>query len=215
MTLEPQIEAGRKLVARLEKYTYTELSDIPPEERMASAEVFGWFKATHSLIVDAFGDPSKQLERWDELQTEMGKIEMDEVSRHTYKEANAAIRRIHPSMGLLTEFQLYLNAHPKDQALAKQIIRHNPWISGSFYLFAFLSILVALRIVFGQLSPWLLAPTVFGSLLGVTVVGAFQLRNDDQLREKPFLQLMSLSLRSLPLIGHLMPHGASTNDTGT
>jgi hypothetical protein len=39
------------------------------------------------------------------------------------------------------------------------------------------------------------------SILGVSVIGALQLRNDARLREKSFLELMRLTFSYLPILG--------------
>jgi hypothetical protein len=41
---------------------------------------------------------------------------------------------------------------------------------------------------------------IIGTLLGVSIIGAFQLRQNERVSEKTFLSLMSLALRHLPSI---------------
>jgi internalin A len=79
----------------------------------------------------------------------------------------------------------------------------NPWISGSFYLFALVVILAVLMVAGNVLSPWWLPVTILGGLLLVTVVGALQLRNDDKLTDRRFIQLMRLAFHQIPLLGNL------------
>jgi hypothetical protein len=78
--------------------------------------------------------------------------------------------------------------------------KNNPWISGSFYLFAIVAILAVLATIVKILNPWILPPLILGGLLLVTVVSAFQLRNDERLSEKGFLTLMIESFKRLPLL---------------
>jgi hypothetical protein len=82
---------------------------------------------------------------------------------------------------------------------------NNPWISGSFYLFVILCIVVIVRVAFGPLQPmWI--PVVFvGGILCTAVIGALQLRNDDRLKEKGFLELMFKTLEYIPLIRSVIP----------
>jgi len=94
------------------------------------------------------------------------------------------------SAGLLT----------KSRELPVRTMPNNPWLSGSFYLFAVvLLIIVALtaaRIVTVFMLPIVL---IFG-IVALSVVGAMQLRHDGNLSEKSFLSLMLASLKSLPLL---------------
>lgn len=83
---------------------------------------------------------------------------------------------------------------------------NNPWVSGSFYLVCILSVLVAIRVIFGQMSPWFIPVVVAGGILVVSVIGALQLRNDERLKEVSFLKLMFKSLGYLPLLRTLLPH---------
>ena len=76
----------------------------------------------------------------------------------------------------------------------------NPWISGSFYLFALLAVLATLLTAARILPVPVLPVVIIGGILGVMVVGAFQLKNDDRLKDEPFVRLMVLTLQSLPLL---------------
>ncbi len=76
----------------------------------------------------------------------------------------------------------------------------SPWLSGSFYLFAFVMVIAASAAVAYALS-WIAVPAVLVTgALGVSVVGAFQLRHDYRLKEKNFLDLMGETYRQLPFI---------------
>lgn len=88
-----------------------------------------------------------------------------------------------------------------DGKIADEVLRRSPWFSGSFYIATLLVLLVAFTIVAGNVPP-LMFPVVVGSaLVGLTLVGALQLRNDDRLSQKNFLHLVDLSMRRvfLPL----------------
>ncbi|MDX3664009.1 hypothetical protein PV646_42565 [Streptomyces sp. ID05-26A] len=77
-------------------------------------------------------------------------------------------------------------------------LTRSPWVSGSFYLVLFV-VATAVLLVVGQLaSIWVLPVVVVGGLLAVTVVGAFQLRQDDKVTERGFLHLMIAVLGRLP-----------------
>ncbi len=76
----------------------------------------------------------------------------------------------------------------------------SPWASGSFYLVVFIVVIVALSVV-GRLLPIYALPTVLiGGLLALSMIGAFQLRQDEKLSQKNFLELMALSFKYLPWI---------------
>jgi hypothetical protein len=76
----------------------------------------------------------------------------------------------------------------------------NPWVGGSFYLLAFSVVVVAL-IVISIYVAWYFVPAVIvGAILMLTVIGAFTLRGNEQMRDEPFLKLMEMSFRNLPLI---------------
>ena len=78
--------------------------------------------------------------------------------------------------------------------------KNSPWLSGSFYLFSII-VLVALFSVIGANLPWhILVIALIGGLLAISIIGAFQLRNDDSLSEKNFLSLMVETFKRLPLL---------------
>ena len=84
--------------------------------------------------------------------------------------------------------------------VAKGAPRPNPWVSGSFYL-AVAVVLLTLLLVISRTVPWWAFPLVIlGGLIGVTVIGAFQLRQDRALSEEGFLSLMLATLRQFPLL---------------
>ena len=76
----------------------------------------------------------------------------------------------------------------------------SPWISGSFYLVALLLIVAMLGVVADVAPIWVLPGVVVGGLLGLSMIGALQLRHDGHLDEQGFLRLMWLTLHQLPLV---------------
>lgn len=90
-----------------------------------------------------------------------------------------------------------LDALLTDSGRANMVLRESPWFSGSFYLVAFIVILVAIGALQNFVSGWAFPLALVGSILGLCVVGAFQLRNDERLSERSFLILMRLSLGRL------------------
>ena len=76
----------------------------------------------------------------------------------------------------------------------------SPWLSGSFYLVVFIVVIAALSVV-GKILPIFALPAVIiGGLIALSVIGALQLRHDERLGEKNFLELMALSFKYLPWI---------------
>lgn len=84
----------------------------------------------------------------------------------------------------------------------------SPWFSGLFYLTAVV-VIVSLLLVVSRVAPWWAFPVVVvGGVLLVSVVGAFQMRQDDRLSERGFVRLMGNVLRRLPLVIARSPKGA-------
>jgi len=78
--------------------------------------------------------------------------------------------------------------------------KNNPWLSGSFYLFVAFVIIVGLAVI-SNLVHWALLPIIIiGGILLIGVIGAFQLRNDDKLKDENFIKLMSETYKRLPLL---------------
>ena len=78
--------------------------------------------------------------------------------------------------------------------------KNNPWKSGSFYLCAYI-LLIGSTVTISFFTPAFLIPiVVIAALLGLVVLGAFQLRNDDKLSNKSFIELMKLTLKQLPFL---------------
>lgn len=78
--------------------------------------------------------------------------------------------------------------------------RSNPWISGSFYLFAVALVITLLAFLSNKVDILVLPIVLICGLLAVTIIGAFQLRNDDRLQEESFIKLMLETLKRLPLL---------------
>jgi hypothetical protein len=78
--------------------------------------------------------------------------------------------------------------------------KNNPWISGSFYLIAAVIILSLLLVAAKMISIIALPIIIIGGLIIFSVIGAYQLRNDEKLSEKSFLELMQLSFKQIPFI---------------
>ena len=78
--------------------------------------------------------------------------------------------------------------------------KNNPWISGSFYLFVAAVAITGLAVVSNTVHWTLLPIIIIGGILLVGIIGAFQLRNDDKLKEEGFLKLIGETYKRLPLL---------------
>jgi small GTP-binding protein len=86
--------------------------------------------------------------------------------------------------------------------------KRNPWLSGLFYLFSFVvavaTILIAIVVLNKYGISWatgaVIPLVVIGALLGIGIIGANQLRNDDRLSDESYLKLMIESYKRLPLL---------------
>lgn len=83
---------------------------------------------------------------------------------------------------------------------SKTMSHNNPWITGSFYLVAFIVVLTTLSVITSKLSLSVLPIVLIAGILYVGIIGAFQLRNDEKLDETNFLRLMAETYRQLPLL---------------
>lgn len=80
------------------------------------------------------------------------------------------------------------------------ITKNNPWLSGSFYVIAFLIIITALAVLARLISWYIIPLVIIGSLLTFTVIGAMQLRNDNQLKDENFYKLIIEFFKRLALL---------------
>lgn len=87
--------------------------------------------------------------------------------------------------------------------------KNNPWLSGSFYVFAWLVILAGLSATGMLVSPWAVPPVLIASVLGVTAIVAAQLRNDGRLEDKSFAELMTTAMKSLIFLRNDTKPGAA------
>ena len=75
-----------------------------------------------------------------------------------------------------------------------------PWATGTFYLACIVVVGVLFLVIARTVNPIVLPIVLLASLLAVSIVGALQLRNDKRLSEKNFIELMSVAIKSLPLL---------------
>jgi len=85
--------------------------------------------------------------------------------------------------------------------MPKKTPTHNPWISGSFYLAGAVIIGTLFLVIARAVDTIVLPLVIIGTLLLVSIVGAFQLRQDAALSQKNFLSLMLMVFRQIPFLG--------------
>jgi Flp pilus assembly protein TadB len=74
----------------------------------------------------------------------------------------------------------------------------SPWLSGSFYLVVFLMVFALVSVAGHWLPIYALPLVLIGGILALSIIGAFQLRQDERLSEDNFVKLMALSFKYLP-----------------
>jgi len=94
----------------------------------------------------------------------------------------------------------------------EMLAESNPWKSGSFYLVALVVILATLAIIATNL-PWYAVGTVIvGGIIALSILGAFQLRQDARLSQENFLKLMIETFKRLPLLTPSTSESNSANE---
>jgi small GTP-binding protein len=83
------------------------------------------------------------------------------------------------------------------------VVVKSAWANGSFYLFTFAVVITGLGVLARSVSGYALGAILIAGILFIPVIGGLQLRQDDRLSEKTFIELIKLALEQLPLIGNL------------
>lgn len=73
---------------------------------------------------------------------------------------------------------------------------NSPWASGTFYLMVIIVISALFAIIAAFTSFFVASGAVSIAIIALSAIGAFQLRNDDRLKEEPFVKLMLRTLTS-------------------
>ena len=93
-----------------------------------------------------------------------------------------------------------INIKLERKSNAKEMKNKSPWISGSFYLLA-LCIVITLLAFVAKIIPFYVLPiVVIGGIIAFSIIAAAQLRQDEKLNEKSFIELMGLSFRQIPFL---------------
>jgi hypothetical protein len=78
------------------------------------------------------------------------------------------------------------------------------WANGSFYLFTFAVVIAGLGVLARSVPGYTLGIILVAGILFIPIIGGLQLRQDERLSEKSFLELIGISMAQLPLIGKLV-----------
>ncbi|MGH8002120.1 MAG: hypothetical protein ACREPR_22495, partial [Brasilonema sp.] len=105
------------------------------------------------------------------------------------------------------------NEHMEEKPKNK-ITARSSWANGLFYLFVFVVVIVLLTFMAGKVDLPVLALIIVAGILFIPIIGAFQLRMDERLSEKNFIDLMQLVIKQLPLIKNL-PFLKSSHNNGS
>jgi hypothetical protein len=114
---------------------------------------------------------------------------------------------------ILDKDEAFQELNPKDKVTQHISItnnnmakNNNPWISGSFYLFLAAVVIAGLAVASNSVN-WILLPViVIGGILIIGMVGILQLRNDEKIKDKSFVKLISETYKRLPLLNKLKPN---------
>ena len=88
----------------------------------------------------------------------------------------------------------------ENQSIEAEMKKNNPWLSGSFYLFVFVVVMVTLALM-SYYVAWYILPLAFiAGLLAIPIIGVLQSLNDGTLTEKGFLTVISESYQRLFLL---------------
>jgi hypothetical protein len=88
------------------------------------------------------------------------------------------------------------------------------WANGLFYLFVFVIIFCVLGFFAQTLPLYTMVLVIFAGVLLIPLVGAFQLRQDQRLAERSFMDLVRLVIGQLPLLSRFA-HSKSASNGGT
>ncbi len=81
------------------------------------------------------------------------------------------------------------------------------WANGLFYLLTFVVVILGLGFLAGSLPFYALALVIIGGSLFVPLIGVLQLKQDKNLSDKSFVELVRIVLSQLPLVGRIARQG--------
>jgi internalin A len=104
------------------------------------------------------------------------------------------------------ESTLYLKER-RDGQMSKpsreSIKARSAWANGSFYLFTFVIVIAAVGLLARTVPAYVLPVLLIGGAIFIPLIGALQLRMDERLSQKSFIELLKLVVGQLPLLRRL------------
>ena len=91
----------------------------------------------------------------------------------------------------------------QQQQTSRPLRAKSAWANGLFYLFLFVVVIGGIGYLAGTLKILNLIAVIVAGIVFIPLVGALQLRQDDRLSEKNFMELVKLAIAQLPLIGNI------------
>jgi internalin A len=85
------------------------------------------------------------------------------------------------------------------------------WANGLFYLVVFVVIFAVLGFFARMLPLYAMALIIFGGIVLIPLVGALQLRQDQNLSEKSFMELIRIVIGQLPLLSRFVRSGTAAS----
>jgi internalin A len=74
---------------------------------------------------------------------------------------------------------------------------------GLFYLLVFIVVIAGVGILSASIPFYVLPMVLIAGIIFVPLIGVLQLKNDDRLAEKGFIDVLKIVMGQLPLIGRL------------
>jgi hypothetical protein len=132
---------------------------------------------------------------WRSAQTELQNTK--KMLAETFEHVKAAQQEYLLAGGKLTSEEKSISP-PEDLTKGNQT---NPWLSGTFYLFALIVIIgIIVFLNYLSLQWYMILGAVIIALFGLLIIAALQLRNDKNLSEENFVKLMLEVIKQLPLL---------------
>jgi len=207
-----KIEEG---IARSKESGYWD-SKVPYDVRSCIAYALRHYRTTIREVTDIIADFEVEIQRHhckrigriastaDEINGRIGRIwhnafENKEYGKEDYRIVETVYADTRDMAVNLLDFG-NVATRLEDYVGKKRRVKRGPWSSGSFYLLAVVLLLFALAFLAKWVSYAMVPLLVIGAILLFGIVGAFQLRNDDRLREENFLKLVFIVYKRLNLL---------------
>jgi len=114
---------------------------------------------------------------------------------------NTPIKNIKTQQNINADNYITQNTQSGDNIMrTKESRSKSAWANGSFYIFLFLVVFITIAVIAGSLPIYVLPLVLISGIIIVPLIGALQLRQDDRLSDKSFIELVKITMGQLPLI---------------